>query len=128
MWPADTIQRHLVSIDERPGIVDEGKRVGDWEMDRIIGRLGGSVLMTAVERKTRFTMIALAANKTAEAVKDTILGALSPLAAQVERLTYDKGKEFALRILWTNLTTVQENVWILKPPIRSYLDFIHRLH
>ena len=52
--------------------------------------------MTAVERKTRFTMIALAANKTAEAVKDAILGALSPLAAQVERLTYDNGKEFAL--------------------------------
>ena len=96
MWPADTIQRHLVSIDERPGIVDEGKRVGDWEMDWIIGRLGGSVLMTAVERKTRFTVIALAANKTAEAVKDAILGALSPLAAQVERLTYDNGKEFAL--------------------------------
>ncbi|MDP6998156.1 MAG: IS30 family transposase, partial [Candidatus Poribacteria bacterium] len=95
MWLADTIQRHLVSIDERPGIVDEGKRVGDWEMDWIIGRLGGSVLMTAVERKTRFTMIALAANKTAEAVKDAILRALSPLAAQVERLTYDNGKESA---------------------------------
>ena len=41
-------------------------------------------------------MIALAANKTAEAVKDAILGALFPLSAQVETLTYDNGKEFAL--------------------------------
>lgn len=88
--------KNRVSIDERPAIVDERKRVGDWEMDLIIGRLGGAVLMTAVERKTRFTVIALALNKTAEAVKDAILGALSPLAAQVETLTYDNGKEFAL--------------------------------
>ena len=52
--------------------------------------------MTAVERKSRFTVIALAANKTAEAVKDAILGAFSPLAAPVETLTYDNGKEFPL--------------------------------
>lgn len=88
--------KNRVSIDERPAIVDERQRVGDWEMDLIIGRSGGSVLMTAVERKTRFTVIALAPDKTAEAVKDAILGALTPLAAQVETLTYDNGKEFAL--------------------------------
>jgi len=88
--------KNRVSIDERPVIVDERKRIGGWEMDLIIGRLGGSVLMTAVERKTRFTVIGLARNKTAEAVKHAILGGLSPLAALVETLTYDNGKEFAL--------------------------------
>ena len=87
--------KNRVSIDERPAIVDERQRVGDWEMDLIIGRSGGSVLMTAVERKTRFTVIALAPDKTAEAVKNAILGALIPLASQVETLTYDNGKEFA---------------------------------
>ena len=70
-------------------MVDERTRVGDWE----------SVLMTAVERKTRFTQIVLAPNKAAEAVKDAILRALSPLAVQVETLTYDNGKEFALHEL-----------------------------
>ena len=88
--------KNRVSIDERPAIVDERQRIGDWEMDLIIGRSGGSVLMTAVERKTRFTIIALAPDKTAEAVKEAILGALTPLAAYVETLTYDNGKEFAL--------------------------------
>jgi hypothetical protein len=48
-------------------------------------------------------MIALAANKTAEAVKDAILGALFPLAAQVETLTYDNGlpaesRQFAQKV------------------------------
>jgi IS30 family transposase len=65
-------------------------------MDLIIANPGGSVLMTAVERKTRFTLIALAPNKTAEAVKNAILETLSPIAADVKTLTYDNGKEFAL--------------------------------
>lgn len=84
------------SIDERPSIVDERKRIGDWELDTVIGRIGGSVLVTAVERKTRFSVIALAPNKTAEAVKKSLLEALTPLAAWVKTLTYDNGKEFAL--------------------------------
>ncbi|MFT5084683.1 MAG: IS30 family transposase [Lentisphaeria bacterium] len=40
--------------------------------------------------------MALAPNKTAEAVKNAILETLSPLAADVKTLTYDNGKEFAL--------------------------------
>ena len=90
------ILKNRVSIDDRPAIVDERSRVGDWEMDLIIGRPGGSVLMTAVERKNRYTVIALAPNKTAEAVNNAILVALAPLAADVKTLTYDNGKEFAL--------------------------------
>ena len=88
--------KNRVSIDDRPSIVDERKRVGDWELDTVIGHRGGAVLVTAVERKTRFSVIALAPNKTAEAVKQAILDALLPLAARVKTLTYDNGKEFAL--------------------------------
>ena len=88
--------KNRVSIDDRPAIVEERKRVGDWEMDLVIGRSGGSVLMTAVERKTRYALIALAPDKTAEAVKVAIIEALTPLAAKVKTLTYDNGKEFAL--------------------------------
>ncbi|MFT5084359.1 MAG: IS30 family transposase [Lentisphaeria bacterium] len=66
--------KNRVSIDDRPAVVDERSRVGDWEMDLIVGNPGGSVLMTAVERKTRFTLIALAPNKTAEAVKNCNTG------------------------------------------------------
>jgi IS30 family transposase len=66
--------------------VDERSRVGDWKMDLIIGTPGGSVLMTAVERKTQLTLIALAPNKTAEAVKNAILETLSLLAAEIKTL------------------------------------------
>jgi IS30 family transposase len=87
--------KERVSIDERPSIVDERSRIGDWEADTVIGRQGGEVLVTLVERKTRLSLIGLAINKTAQAVKETILALLRPLMDQVKTLTYDNGKEFA---------------------------------
>ena len=56
---------------------------------------GGAVLVTLVERRSRLSLIALAPNKTAKAVKAAILKVLQPLSAQVHTLTYDNGKEFA---------------------------------
>jgi IS30 family transposase len=73
--------KNRVSIDERSAIVDLRQRVGDGEMDLIIGRIGGSVLMTAVERKTRYTLIGFAPNKTAKEVKDCMLDVMDPLAS-----------------------------------------------
>jgi IS30 family transposase len=55
-----------VSIDERPAIVEERSRIGDWEIDTVIGKPGGAVLVTLAERKTRLSLIALARDKTAE--------------------------------------------------------------
>jgi IS30 family transposase len=85
-----------VSIDERPSIVNERSRVGDWEADTVIGKQGGAVLVTLVERKTRLSVIGKAPNRTAQEVTTVILKGLTPLAAQVQTLTYDNGKEFAL--------------------------------
>ena len=36
--------RGRVSIDERPGVVGERSRIGDWEADTVIGKPGGPVL------------------------------------------------------------------------------------
>lgn len=87
--------RNRISIDERPAIVDERKRIGDWEVDTVIGIPGGAVLVTVVERVSRLTLIALSPDKTAESVKTALLKVLQPLSARVHTLTYDNGKEFA---------------------------------
>ena len=68
--------------DERPEVVEARSRIGDWEADTVIGKLGGAVLVTLVERRSRLSLIALAPNKTAEAVKAAILKVLQPLSAQ----------------------------------------------
>jgi transposase, IS30 family len=83
-------------IDERPPIVEERSRVGDWEMDTIIGRPGGKVLVTMVERKSRYTFIGLAENNEAEEVTLKILTALTEHRQKVETMTFDNGKEFPL--------------------------------
>ena len=87
--------RGRVSIDERPGVVGERSRIGDWEADTVIGRPGGPVLLTLAERRTRYSVIAKAPDKSAQAVTDALLTALQPQAGLVHTLTYDNGKEFA---------------------------------
>jgi IS30 family transposase len=87
--------KERVSIDERPDIVNQRGRIGDWEADTVIGKQGGSVLVTLVERKTRWSVIGKAPNRTAEEVTSVILEHLHPLASHVKTLTYDNGKEFA---------------------------------
>lgn len=87
--------KNRVSIDERPLIVDKKSRKGDWEIDTVIGQIGGKVLVTAAERKSKLSVIALAADKTAEAVSEALIKALSSLEVPVITMTYDNGKEFA---------------------------------
>lgn len=88
--------KERISIDERPEIVNERSRVGDWEADTVIGKQGSAVLVTLVERKTRWSVIAKASDRTAKKVQDVIVNKLLPLASHVKTLTYDNGKEFAL--------------------------------
>lgn len=84
-----------VCITERPEIVETRSRIGDWEADTVIGQQGGAVLVTLCERKSRFSLIIKAENKTAAAVSAAITKVMGPHAAQVHTLTYDNGKEFA---------------------------------
>ncbi len=83
------------SIEDRPKIVDSKKRYGDWEIDTVIGRQGGAVLVTLVERKSKLSLMGLAINKTAEAVKKVILQLLNPYMPVVHTITYDNGPEFS---------------------------------
>ena len=83
------------SIEKRPSVVDERSRIGDWEMDLVIGKVSGPALVTMVERKTRYTLIAKVPNKTSEAVALQIMAKLLPHRSKLHTLTFDNGKEFA---------------------------------
>lgn len=84
-----------VSIESRPAEVDLRLNIGHWEIDTIIGKPSGNVLVTMVERFSRYTLIARAHNKTAEAVSMALLKRMAPNRDKVKTLTYDNGKEFA---------------------------------
>ena len=84
-----------VSIDERPKIVDEKSRIGDWEGDTIIGKGHKGALLTLVERKTLYTVIVPLRGKNAEQLKQAAIEVLTHLKQQVLTVTFDNGKEFA---------------------------------
>lgn len=84
-----------VSIEQRPALVDQLKRYGDWEGDLVIGANHRQALVTLNERKSRYTLIGKVERKTAESVSDMIISLLTPFSEFVHTLTTDNGKEFA---------------------------------
>lgn len=84
-----------VSIEQRPDIVDEKTRIGDWEIDTVIGQHHKGALVTIVERKSRFTLIQKVESKHAEGVTTATVNLLTPYSDKVFTITADNGKEFA---------------------------------
>ena len=83
------------SIDERPSIVEERNRIGDWEGDTIIGRRHKGALVSVVERSSLFTLIEPVDHKTASAVTEAVTSCLKTHSNKALTLTVDNGKEFA---------------------------------
>lgn len=85
---------HMTSIEDRPAIVDTRERLGDWEVDTIIGKRHKQVLVSLAERKSRLTLIYKVDRKKKEQVRDAIHKLLLPIKDYVHTLTSDHGKEF----------------------------------
>lgn len=81
------------SIDERPVIVEERSRIGDWESDTIIGKGHKQAIVTIVERKSRLLVMQKVEKRTAEKVGEATITMLS--TKECMTLTSDNGKEFA---------------------------------
>lgn len=87
--------KNRVGIENRPGIVDTRKRIGDWEGDTIIGKGKKSALLTLVERKTLYTVIVKLTGKRADLLAEAAIKALSPFKDSVKTITLDNGLEFS---------------------------------
>jgi IS30 family transposase len=83
-----------VDIDERPAIVAEKARLGDWEADTVIGKGHQGGLVTLTERVSKLNLVIPIVRKEAELTKEAIIGALKPFAAWVHTITFDNGREF----------------------------------
>ena len=84
-----------VDIHQRPAIVAEKSRIGDWEADTIIGAGHKGIIMSHVDRKSKYTKLAKLPDKSANSVVRACGHILLPLADRIETITYDNGKEFA---------------------------------
>jgi len=84
-----------VSIEERPEVVNQRERLGDWEVDTVVGKNQQGALVSLVERKSRYTLLGLVQRRQADLVKQAVLSLLLPLTDRVLSITSDNGKEFA---------------------------------
>lgn len=87
--------RNRISIDERPEIVAQKTRMGDWEIDTVIGKNHQGALVTLVDRVSKFTLIKKVASKHAEGVTEATILLLQPYLDKTLTITADNGKEFA---------------------------------
>src|SRR6056297_3395988 len=83
--------KNRTSIEERPEIVDEKERTGDWEADTVVGKPQGC----PVERKNAYSLIGHVKRKTAGGVLEEQVKQLRPHSDNVLTITQDNGKEFA---------------------------------
>jgi IS30 family transposase len=84
-----------ISIEQRPKIVEEKSRIGDWEIDTVIGQNHKGALVTIVDRKSKFTLIKKVETKHADGVTATTIELLKPYSNKRFTITADNGKEFA---------------------------------
>jgi transposase, IS30 family len=87
--------KNKISIDERPESVETRETVGHWEIDTVIGKDHCGVLVTIVERSTRFTLCKRVMSKRADEVAKATITLLTPFRQLVHSITADNGKEFA---------------------------------
>lgn len=84
-----------IDISERPAIVEEKSRLGDWEIDTIIGKEHRGAVVSMVERHSKLTLLAPVSRKTAQEVEEALTSKLGEIADCVLTITADNGKEFA---------------------------------
>ena len=83
-----------VSIEQRPELVNKKERYGDWEADTIVGKGHQGAVLTLVERKSYFTLMAKLERSLAESTKEKLINCLAPYKEQVHTITSDNGHEF----------------------------------
>jgi IS30 family transposase len=82
-----------VTIDQRPQVVEQKARLGDWEADTIIGRHHKEAIVSLTERQSKLTRLAKVVRNTAALVMPAISTQLQSL--MVKTITSDNGREFA---------------------------------
>ncbi len=89
------IIKNKVSIEARPDIINNKDRFGDWEIDTIVGKDHKGAMVTIVERKSNFLLIAKLKSKNASHLARVVIRLLAPYKDLVHSITSDNGTEFA---------------------------------
>lgn len=84
-----------IDIAERPAIVEEKIRIGDWEGDTLVGKNHQQAIVSHVDRHSKFTLLKKIKRRTADEVCRHTIKRLQRMPHPVLSITYDNGKEFS---------------------------------
>jgi len=85
-----------ISITERPPIVDQRTRLGDYEVDLMIGKDHKSALLVVLDRTTLQTRLKKLRGKNASFVKQAVIQAVKKNPYPAKTITFDNDKAFSL--------------------------------
>ena len=85
------------SIEQRPMVVNQRNRIGDFELDTVVGPRGHSkaVLLTLIDRKSRFLWAYRLKDRTTATVNEALTKFLTTFNGPVHSFTVDRGTEFS---------------------------------
>jgi IS30 family transposase len=86
------------SIHSRDEIVEERSRIGDIEIDSVVGPFNHAGIITGTERRSRYNMARLVKNKTGNETLAKLLEMLLVHKKKIKTITSDNGVEFALHL------------------------------
>ncbi|KAA6311188.1 hypothetical protein EZS27_037635, partial [termite gut metagenome] len=82
-------------IEQRDEIINRKQRIGDWEIDTMVGQENQGAILTATERKTGFLLMKkLPKGKNAKTLAKELFFLLLPYKDHVLSITSDNGTEF----------------------------------
>jgi IS30 family transposase len=87
--------KERIGIEDRPQIVDKKVRLGDLEIDTVIGKNHKGALLTITDRVSLMEWIAKLSGKNAEELAQKTVTILKPFMEYLHTITSDNGKEFA---------------------------------
>jgi len=95
---AGRARRHLipnrVPIEQRPAIVERRGRFGDWEGDTVVDNSHRHAIVSLVERRSMYLLLAKVTRRTTEQVCGAIVQAIGCSGLPAHTLTLDNGAEF----------------------------------
>ncbi|MDZ7689631.1 MAG: IS30 family transposase [Balneolaceae bacterium] len=116
-----------VSITERPDVVEQRKRLGDIEVDLMMGKAHKSALLVLTDRTTLLTSPGEVTSRKAEGMAEAIIDQLSDIPSGfIKTLTFDNDKAFArhqndCRAAWRPIPTLPG---LIPPRIKAPLKTV----
>ncbi|MEO0133040.1 MAG: IS30 family transposase [candidate division WOR-3 bacterium] len=90
---------YRVSIENRPAIVEKRSRIGDMEVDLMLGKNHQPGLLVITDRASLKTTLIKISTKAAKSIARSIIGRMKPHAHWLKTFTYDNDLAFAMHTM-----------------------------